>query len=108
MPQGDRRTQGERRSNELELLDFTYDGNVTNDYLSGGLGQLTDGVEGQTNFRLDPEVTGKKGYEWIGWKNESGDRQPIQILFEFEKVRNFSALRFHCNNAFKKGGESIP
>ena len=34
MPQGDRRGSG------VDLFDFTYDGNVTETYLSGGLGKF--------------------------------------------------------------------
>lgn len=94
--------QGERRGSEVDLFDYTYDGRSTSTYLSGGLGQLTDGAEGQNNFRLDPDTVGKKGYQWVGWKNETADRPPVQIVFEFEKVRNFSSVRFHCNNMFSK------
>lgn len=94
--------QGEKRGTEVDLFDFTYDGKVNETNLTDGLGQLTDGMEGHSNFRLDLENTGKKGYEWIGWKNESSDRAPIEIVFEFEKVRNFTAARFHCNNMFTK------
>jgi hypothetical protein len=80
MPQGDRRK-------EIDLFDSSYDGDTTpptsqpaagstsgsggssSDVgllvapmrLSGGLGQLTDGDEGQSNFRLDPRGTGLKG-----------------------------------------------
>lgn len=43
--------QGETRGNEVDLHDMTYDGEVNNKQLSGGLGQLTDGQEGQWNFR---------------------------------------------------------
>ena len=53
--------QGERRGAEVDLYDFTYDGKVDESKLSGGLGQLTDGEEGSTNFRLDPQGIGKKG-----------------------------------------------
>jgi len=94
--------QGERRGTEVDLYDFTYDGNTDNDHLSGGLGQLTDGAEGHTNFRLDPDNSGKKGYEWVGWKNDTVGRPPIEMLFEFDRLRNFSAVRFHCNNMFSK------
>jgi len=99
--------QGERRGSEVDLFDFTYDGRNTTTaqgvtYLLGGLGQLTDGAEGQNNFRLDPDTVGKKGYEWVGWKNETVDRPPIQIVFEFDKIRNFTSVRFHCNNMFSK------
>ena len=64
--------QGERRGPGVDLLDFTYDGTVADGYLSGGIGQLMDGVEGPTNFRFNPDGSGRKGYDWIGWKNESG------------------------------------
>ena len=95
--------QGERRGTEVDLYDFTYDGKVTDDHLTNGLGQLTDGAEGHSNFRLDPDGWGKKGYEWVGWKNDTGpDRPPIEIVFEFDRVRNFTAVRFHCNNMFSK------
>ena len=94
--------QGERRGTEVDLFDFTYDGKVKDDYLTDGLGQLTDGAEGHSNFRLDPDSWGKKGYEWVGWKNDTADRPPIEIVFEFDKIRNFSTARFHCNNMFSK------
>ena len=95
--------QGERRGTDINLLDFTYDGTVIKDvYLSGGLGQLTDGVEGQSNFRLDPHGLGIKGYDWIGWRNETFSGKPIEIIFKFDKCRNFTSVRIHCNNMFSK------
>lgn len=96
--------QGEKRGTEVDLLDFTYDYNTTDGYLSGGLGQLTDGVEGHSNFRMAPESSGRKGYEWVGWKNDSDHPRasPIEILFAFDRVRNFTAVRFHSNNMFSK------
>ena len=94
--------QGERRGVELDLYDFTYDGKVTETYLSGGLGQLMDGIDGPPNFRLDPDGLGKKGYEWIGWKNDTVDRPPVTIVFEFDRLRNFTSARFHSNNMFSK------
>ena len=103
--------QGEERGPEVDLFDFTYDGKVTETYLSGGLGQLMDGVEGNSNFRFDPDNSGRKGYDWVGWRNDSaaaaaGDvrrrRPPIRIVFQFDRVRNFSAVWFHSNNLFSK------
>jgi len=93
--------QGERRGSDVNLYDFTYDGRVTDNYLSGGLGQLTDGVEGHHNFRLDPDGWGHKGYEWVGWRNDSTERPGsdagfVEIAFEFERARNFTAV---CRNA---------
>ena len=43
--------QGERRGIDVDLTDATYDGIVDGQRLSGGLGQLTDGELGQSNFR---------------------------------------------------------
>ena len=104
--------QGEKRGPEIDLFDLTYDQNSTDGHLSGGLGQLTDGVEGHSNFRLDPDGRGRKGYEWVGWKNDSflenragdevGIRPPVEIVFTFDRVRNFSSALFHCNNMFSK------
>jgi len=75
--------QGDRRGDRVELYDFTYDGNVTeHGHLYGGLGQLVDGVEGQSNFRLDPLQRGVRGYEWIGWKNDSfTTKRPLELTF---------------------------
>ena len=56
--------QGDRRGSEVDLYDFTYDGNQENGFLSGGLGQLTDGEYGQDNFRLDPRGRGMKVREY--------------------------------------------
>lgn len=75
--------QGERRGSDVDLQDVTYDGTVADTYLSGGLGQLTDGAEGHTNFRFDSDNSGKKGYEWVGWKNDTVDRPPIQVSSQF-------------------------
>ena len=57
----------------LKLIDHTYDGWVdkTRNLIFGGLGQLTDGAEGHYNFWLDPDGSGKPGFEWVGWKNKS-------------------------------------
>ena len=94
--------QGARRGSEVDLFDFTYDGDSVNGHLSAGLGQLTDGEEGQTNFRLDSRDIGHKGYEWVGWKNDSIEQPPVQLIFAFDQVRNFTSLRIYCNNLFTK------
>jgi len=103
--------QGGRRAPDVDLRDFTYDGRVTDQYLSGGLGQLTDGVEGHSNFRLDPDGWGRKGYEWVGWRNDSTrptttgvelKSDSVVIVVEFERSRRFTGIRLHCNNMFTK------
>ena len=94
--------QGERRGSDINLLDFTYDGKLKDHYLTGGLGQLTDGVMGQSNFRLDPHGLGIKGYDWIGWRNETMAGKPIVINLKFNATRNFTTVRIHSNNMFSK------
>ena len=96
--------QGETRGSDQDLFDFTYDGSVTDTgHLIGGLGQLTDGIEGSTNFRLDTDSRGKKGYEWVGWRNDSHlDRPPVEMIFTFDTRRSFTSIGFHLNNMFTK------
>ncbi|GFO49410.1 discoidin domain-containing receptor 2 [Plakobranchus ocellatus] len=73
-----------------------------NEYLRDGLGQLTDGQIGETNFRLVKEKRNFKGYEWVGWKNDSMGGKPLTIYFKFDSVRNFSHMLLHVNNHFNK------
>lgn len=97
--------QGDRRGSEVEFSDFTYDGDVVDGQLSGGLGQLVDGDEGASNFRLDIQNVGRRGYEWVGWKTD-GERpaatDPVEIVFRLDAVRSLTAMRIHCNNAFSR------
>ena len=87
----------------MNLVDKRYDGKeLDSGTLVGGLGQLTDGEEGMTNFRLAPKDISQKGFEWVGWKNESGYADPVEIMFTFDHVREFTEIRFHCNNYFSK------
>ena len=86
--------QGERRGTDMEFFDFTYDGTVKDGLLSGGLGQLVDYEVGEANFRLDGQNLGRKGYEWVGWRNDSGPAssvgssasKPVEIVFRFDQV----------------------
>uniref|UniRef100_A0ABD2WJD2 Discoidin domain-containing receptor 2 n=1 Tax=Trichogramma kaykai TaxID=54128 RepID=A0ABD2WJD2_9HYME len=95
--------QGVRRGYELDLTDRTYDGAEEAEYLTGGLGQLVDGQKGPDNFRLDMYGNGK-GYEWVGWRNDTPNTlgRPVEIIFEFDYVRNFTAMHLHTNNFFTK------
>lgn len=93
---------GEQRGLELYFNDATYDGTIDDGYLSGGLGQLCDGNEGQSNFRLDPLSLGVRGYEWIGWRNDSFANGFLSITFIFDQLRNFTDVMIHCSNVFSK------
>ncbi|KAG7191216.1 hypothetical protein KM043_013191 [Ampulex compressa] len=95
--------QGIKRGSEVDLSDRTYDGQEETGYLTGGLGQLIDGQRGMDNFRLDATGYGK-GYEWIGWRNDTATvlGRPVEITFEFDCLRNFTAIHLHMNNYFTK------
>ncbi|KAG8447380.1 hypothetical protein GDO86_014739 [Hymenochirus boettgeri] len=85
------------------LNDSTYDGFLENRRLFGGLGQLTDGVHGLDDFGQSLEYRVWPGYDYIGWKNESWQNGYIETEFQFDKPRNFTRMKVHCNNLFSKG-----
>ncbi|XP_046391310.1 discoidin domain-containing receptor 2-like isoform X3 [Ischnura elegans] len=95
--------QGVQRGSGIDLTDRTYDGREEGGRLSGGLGQLVDGQKGADNFRLDVRGYGK-GYEWVGWRNDTGSfpGRPVELIFEFDRVRNFSSMYLHTNNLHTK------
>ncbi|KAG7165703.1 Discoidin domain-containing receptor 2-like 2 [Homarus americanus] len=95
---------GDPRGGDQALTDLTYDGTRADGWLSGGLGQLTDGEMGHTNFRVDALGMGR-GYEWVGWKNNSRQGQPVEITFEFDSIRNFTAVFSSARVSFSIGGE---
>ncbi|XP_049531492.1 discoidin domain-containing receptor tyrosine kinase B isoform X1 [Anopheles darlingi] len=95
--------KGVIRGVEVDLSDRTYDGEEEGDRLVHGLGQLVDGQKGADNFRIDIHGFGK-GYDWVGWRNDSlgWAGKPVEMVFEFDSVRNFSSMVLHTNNMFSK------
>lgn len=78
-----------------DLVDATYDGERDSlGHLSNGLGQLSDGIKGDDNYKVN------KGFEWIGWR--SGAKETLDLMFEFEEIRNFTSASFYCHNLFTK------
>ncbi|XP_065358097.1 discoidin domain-containing receptor 2-like [Calliphora vicina] len=94
--------KGVQRGMEIDLSDKSYDGHEEDERFVEGLGQLVDGQKGKDNFRLDQGFG--KGYEWVGWRNDTANLQgrPVEITFEFDGVRNFSAVVIHTNNMYVK------
>uniref|UniRef100_A0A1I8PY60 Protein kinase domain-containing protein n=1 Tax=Stomoxys calcitrans TaxID=35570 RepID=A0A1I8PY60_STOCA len=94
--------KGTPRGIEIDLSDKSYDGHEEDERYVDGLGQLVDGQKGKDNFRLDQGFG--KGYEWVGWRNDTPNLQgrPVEITFEFDAVRNFSAVVIHTNNMYAK------
>lgn len=38
------------------------------------------------------------GSRWVGWLNDSQDPEPLEIIFEFDGVREFSAMHLHTSH----------
>ncbi|XP_039763823.1 discoidin domain-containing receptor 2-like isoform X2 [Pararge aegeria] len=87
--------KGDKRSNGIELTDLTYDGQWGEE-LRNGLGQLVDGQFGGDEIR-----EAAKSAAWVGWRNDSRPTPPV-LTFEFDKVREFSAVHLFCNNKFMR------
>lgn len=87
--------KGDKRSNGVELTDMVYDGQWGEE-LRGGLGQLVDGKFGGDEIR-----EAAKNSAWVGWRNDSRPNPPT-LTFEFDKVREFSAVHLYCNNKFMR------
>ncbi|XP_037114868.1 discoidin domain-containing receptor 2 [Syngnathus acus] len=86
------------------LNDSTYDGTHQKRKLSGGLGQLTDGVIGLDDFLLTRQYHARPGYDYLGWRNVSvGADQSVEMDFVFDRQRNFTSMKVHSNNMFSRG-----
>lgn len=101
MPQGDKRTSGR------EMFDATYDGHWEKE-LRRGLGLLTDGrfpadgTGGAAGGAASGAAGGAAGGAgWVGWRNDTRNNR-VHITFEFDTVREFTAVHIFCNNQFTK------
>ncbi|XP_057663991.1 discoidin domain-containing receptor 2-like [Diorhabda carinulata] len=90
--------QGDKRGNNWEFYDFRYDGDWDGNMLKNGLGQLTDGKFGHDDFKSDFY----DGQTWVGWKNDTRHGGPIEIVSEFDRIREFSSVHIYSNNQFTK------
>lgn len=89
--------QGHKRNkHHIAYTDHIYDGTVTETYLSGGLGLLTD-----DHYPSGENLRHKEAGEWLGWRMKSPST-PVEITFKFETVRNFSKVEFFASNDFLK------
>ncbi|XP_023377270.1 discoidin domain-containing receptor 2 [Pteropus vampyrus] len=76
----------------IYLNDSVYDGAVGYS-MTEGLGQLTDGVSGLDDFTQTHEYHVWPGYDYVGWRNESATDGYVEIVFEFDRVRNFTTMK---------------
>ncbi|XP_073696218.1 discoidin domain-containing receptor 2 [Garra rufa] len=85
------------------LNDSTYDGALERRKLSGGLGQLTDGVIGQDDFVQRRQDRLWPGYDYVGWRNDTLGPGYVEMEFQFDRQRNFTSMKVHSNNMFSRG-----
>uniref|UniRef100_A0A8C5R6C8 receptor protein-tyrosine kinase n=1 Tax=Leptobrachium leishanense TaxID=445787 RepID=A0A8C5R6C8_9ANUR len=85
------------------LNDSTYDGYLENRRLCGGLGQLTDGVQGLDDFTESHQYTVWSGYDYVGWRKDTSQNGYVEMEFTFDRPRNFTEMKVHCNNMISMG-----
>uniref|UniRef100_A0A3B4DNE3 Discoidin domain-containing receptor 2 n=1 Tax=Pygocentrus nattereri TaxID=42514 RepID=A0A3B4DNE3_PYGNA len=85
----------------IYLNDSVYDGAMIHS-MTEGLGQLTDGMCGLDDFILSHVYNVWPGYDYVGWTNESFPSGYVEIMFEFDRTRNFTTMKVHCNNMFSR------
>lgn len=61
--------------------------------MTEGLGQLTDGVCGLDDFTHSHVYNVWPGYDYVGWSNESFPSGYVEIMFEFDRRRNFTTMK---------------
>uniref|UniRef100_A0A4W4EQ79 Discoidin domain-containing receptor 2 n=1 Tax=Electrophorus electricus TaxID=8005 RepID=A0A4W4EQ79_ELEEL len=87
----------------IYLNDSVYDGAMSyRSVVSVWLGQLTDGMCGLDDFTLSHVYNVWPGYDYVGWTNESFPSGYVEIMFEFDRTRNFTTMKVHCNNMFSR------
>ncbi|KAI5614589.1 discoidin domain-containing receptor 2 isoform X1 [Silurus asotus] len=77
---------------EVYLNDSVYDGAILRG-MTEGLGQLTDGMCGLDDFTLSHVYNVWPGYDYVGWTNESFSNGYVEIMFEFDRTRNFTTMK---------------
>nr|XP_061795484.1 discoidin domain-containing receptor 2-like [Nerophis lumbriciformis] len=91
------------RGLDVVFNDSVYDGAIAENKLTKGLGQLSDGTWGLDDF-FHSHIYGMwPGYDYVGWSNRSFPRGYVEIIFEFDHVRNFTSMKVHCNNMYSQG-----
>lgn len=61
--------------------------------MTEGLGQLTDGDFGLDDFTSSHVYKAWPGYDYVGWSNESFPGGYVEIMFEFDRIRNFTTMK---------------
>lgn len=80
-------------------FDDTYNGTVSGRNLSGGTGDLTDGVIAQSNWNANGQTSSTP---YVGWVNENP-----RITFVFDQVYEFNSATFYFDHS-NQGGVDQP
>jgi len=71
----------------VSYVDFLYNGSEgSGGMLTGGVGQLVDGVKGTATLDTD-----EGRFPWVGWATP-----PQQIMFEFDRLHWFGSVTVHA------------
>ncbi|TSS97520.1 Discoidin domain-containing receptor 2 [Bagarius yarrelli] len=87
---------------QVYLNDSVYDGAMGYS-MTEGLGQLTDGSWGLDDFTRSHIYGVWAGYDYVGWSNASFSSGSVELTFEFDRIRNFTSMKVHCNNMYTSG-----
>ncbi|KAF7705883.1 discoidin domain-containing receptor 2 isoform X1 [Silurus meridionalis] len=98
-PAGEEMTFGGK---QVYLNDSVYDGAVGYS-MAEGLGQLTDGSWGLDDFTQSHVYGVWPGYDYVGWSNATFSSGSVEMTFEFDRIRNFTSMKVHCNNMYTLG-----
>ncbi|KAK7158777.1 hypothetical protein R3I94_005192 [Phoxinus phoxinus] len=90
------------RGQQIHLNDTVYDGAISYS-MTEGLGQLTDGSWGLDDFTKSQVYGVWPGYDYVGWTNDSFSGGSVEMTFEFDRIRNFTSMKVHCNNMYTWG-----
>lgn len=86
------------------LLDNSYDGTLQSTLLSGGLGKLLNGIKPHPHdtpsSNNDEEPIADSLF--VGWPPANGSSQAssLELLFEFDRVYNFTTVAINCLNDY--------
>lgn len=61
--------------------------------LTKGLGQLTDGTAGLDDFLHSHVYAVFPGYDYVGWSNKTFPKGYVEMIYEFDRVRNFTSMK---------------
>lgn len=87
---------------EINNFSFYYSSSRASSRLTKGLGQLTDGTWGLDDFLHSHIYSMWPGYDYVGWNNKSFTKGYVEMIFEFDRVRNFTSMKVRSSGGKQK------